>query len=73
MVATLAALPLPLLCDLRHGAGRGDKVLLDGKADRKVEREREIYPPTYPSIYLPTHPSVYLSRWYCAASRATWG
>ena len=26
VVATLAALPLPLLCDLRHEAGRGDKV-----------------------------------------------
>ena len=29
VVATLAALPLPLLCDLRHEAGRGDKVVLD--------------------------------------------
>jgi hypothetical protein len=27
VVATLAALPLPLLCDLRHEAGRGDKVV----------------------------------------------
>ena len=25
-MATLAALPLPLLCDLRHEAVRGDKV-----------------------------------------------
>ena len=26
-MATLAALPLPLLCDLRQEAGRGDKVV----------------------------------------------
>ena len=28
VVATLAALPLPLLCDLRQEAGRGDKLVL---------------------------------------------
>ena len=28
VVATLAALPLPLLCDLRLEAGRGDKIVL---------------------------------------------